>query len=1024
MYDVGTRAVAILLVWLLTLTMVRAEVPSAGLLHWWPDPAEGTDAVTGRRGIQHGFGPIPSGPQARFGHAAGWVELGPGITNQTFTLTGWLQPWFLTFPEDTSIISQDSGLGDGWSIHQRFGEPPAVEFASHSSGDAPRSTLPWKSLFGWQAIALRITPTQSEVWVDGVAMRRENFGPSYVAVPGPLCVGNLVTGNLPWEGDLRDLRLFDRILTDEEIREIARQPRSEARATWPSASARPVSEVTLQPTKPRDYRLQHFTTDHGLPSAEIQCVFQASEGALWLGFEAGLVRFDGRRFQLMDASAPEFAATGPDVGAIAEGPARDLWLGLFRGLVRRGLNTWQVYTNLGPYRFVRCMLPNADGTVWTASFRDAPPRGQARLRHLDPKTGSLQVDVPFPGQILDLRPAKDGLWVSTEDPEALWHFDTVTSEITLAVQITGDATTEVGKLSKRPLVRVAETATRRGIRAEVWQEKSGPGQWVEVQLGDAGPVLSWSRQWPSLWRFGSVSAGASTPGWVGTPFGLLHRERNGWAKVKLGGQDAAVKFLSPNAEGGVWVVTESDGLWLVQPQPVKMLTREDGLPDDDIQSVVRLRSGEILCGAYQGLPVRIKPLEDTVGIVAGLCARNGLLSELRDGSIVQTAGSSFFHNQGGRLSMLSFGTGLGMVRLADSSQIHAAHDGTVWLVLGRGVYQARELPVETAGQAVLLSSPNQYSSWLHDLPPQDYLVGLAEAPNGSMWIGSSSLGLFHIEGGRVQHIPDPAQRTNNPCVPLGFGTDGTLWLGSEAGLGAFRNGTFHWIRADAGLPETVVVDVEEMDGHLWLAGRRGIHAIPRTELEAYFAGQVRQVHALSLGLTDGLQSTDIRLRLQPAMAQSDDGQLWVATARGVAHLKPAEVLASLRPPPVAIDELVATGRRISLHDPTHPARLAAGEGRVVEFQFSSLSFRAPERVTFECHLSGPGGEFAEETVQAHVTYRHLRPGRHVFTVAARSGNGLVSDPPARVEFILKPYLYETPWFLGAATLGGVSLVGS
>ncbi|MFN0066977.1 MAG: hypothetical protein ACKVYV_05005, partial [Limisphaerales bacterium] len=105
---------AVLLIGLLLMPARGAAPDVSGLLHWWPDPVEGTDEVTGRRGIRRGFGALEARPDARLGHAAGWTELGPGLTNQTFTLTFWMLPVHGLVEDHGAVLSQDSGLNDGW----------------------------------------------------------------------------------------------------------------------------------------------------------------------------------------------------------------------------------------------------------------------------------------------------------------------------------------------------------------------------------------------------------------------------------------------------------------------------------------------------------------------------------------------------------------------------------------------------------------------------------------------------------------------------------------------------------------------------------------------------------------------------------------------------------------------------------------------------------------------------------------------------------------------------------------------
>lgn len=1022
----GKLAVVLLGIGLISRTLCLAQVPTEGLLHYWPDPAEAVDQVTGRRGIQHGFGPVSSAPEARFGLAAGWVELGPGITNRTFTLSFWMRSGLKPLFEGQTL-GQDL-LGDGWSIHH-FGAGPGIKFSSHIFGPVPRETLDWEMSSQWQAVAVRVNPRpEVSIWVDGVRTAVSSFAPKTSDAPGPLCVGNCLIGNAPREGDLRDLRIYDRSLTDTEIQRLVRELPSAARATWPAATTIPVSEVDLPSAKPSDYRLRHFTTDHGLPSSEVQCVTQARNGALWLGFEAGLLRFDGQRFELTGGEAPEFALSGPDVGALGEGASGELWLGLFGGLVQRGSAGWHSYTNLAENRFVRRVLPAADGTVWFAGARDVDPRGPFRLRRLDPRSGRLLLDVRVPGQVRDLRPANQGLWIATEEPAALWHFNETDGELTLAVHLAAEAAKPPLDVADQPLVRVSDSAARNGIRAEAWKQRAGPLQWVEVRLPGQEQALYWSRLLTRrpFWRLSEVSTDTSTPDWIATPAGLLHRDGGVWRKVPLGRSPTPLTFISPNTEGGIWATTESDGLWLVQPRVVRMLGAEEGLSQGAV-TVLRLDNGKLRAGLtgnsaaeIDSVGIRTFPIDFYPPTGSGI-----LVTQSPDGAIyLKDRQGWYFARHSEDFPKWGFATPNGVADLRDSSQIHAARDGSVWLVSADGVYQAREFPPPPEPGGVARLTPAQYRAWLTDLPAPACPMGVAESPDGTMWIGSGGMGLFQIQNGEVRHFPDPRALAHNPCIPLGFAADGTLWVGSEAGLGAFRDGKFHWIEPVAGLPEPVVTDVEEVDGYVWMVGRRGIHAIPRQQIDDVIAGRRPRVQALSLSQADGLLSTETNPRMQPAMARSDQGELWVATAGGVVYLHPARVLDVLRPPPVAIEELVATGRPLPLAAETKVVALAAGEGRVVELRFSSLSFVAPERITFQYRLTGPGSEFEQETTQPHVYFTHLRPGRHVFTVAARSSHGLVSDPPARLEFDLEPYVYQTPLFLVGVTVAGLGAAGS
>jgi len=1029
MLGLGKLAAALFGGFVLQLTIARAQVPTDGLLHWWPDPAEGTDEVTGRKGIRRGFGPVEENPDVRFGYAPGWVELGPGITNQTFTLSGWLwQPSQQASATSHTIIAQDSGLGTGWCLRRNLHDP-AVEFLSGSSLPLGAGVFVGEIPVDWHAFLVRGTPDTVELWLDGVPVRMRAATWARSSEPEFLTVGNSVLGNTPWDGDLRDIRLYDRLLSDAEIQSLAMSPRSKRRDLPTAPRAAPVESVATGLANPSHYSFQHLTTDRGLLSSEVQCMFQARNGALWLGAEEGLARFNGRSFWTADEGSPGFLITRSDVSAIAEDSFGALWLGMFHGLVSLQGDQWRAYTNIGPARFIRRVLPAGDGTVWLAGYRDSAPRGPMRLRRFDPKAHRLQVDVAVPGQVRNLHLTTNGLWIGTDEPAALWRFHESSGLVEMIAHLAATADASAGPVAFPPLpcVRLVQGVPENEVKAEVWQEADRSFQWAQLRLGTNGPTLTWTRKVAADWKMVEASSDASLWDWIPTRHGLLRREGGQWKRLPLDETEsgATVTALAANAEGGVWAATEGDGLWLVQPHRIRMLTPQEGWGSEGVLSLTRLRDGRLLVGGSLATVARIEPRFLVPPDASPFRSEGGLVAEHPDGSLLRMAAAGGAHTlireQGTHRSGYGFLTREYVPMLSELSQLLVATDGSVWTVDVRGVFHIPhlpELPQSAEGMNLL---PPAYSVFLNSLPKHVSLYGLAEAPDGAIWVGSAGAGLFRIFQGRVENLPDPNMPPDSSCVPLGFAADGTLWLGSEAGLGIWRDGRYRWVRPANGLPESVVCDVEEAEGHLWLAGRRGIHAIRRLELEDFLAGRRARISAISLGRSDGLVSTQSQLKRQPAMAQTDDGQIWVGTAKGVAYFHPRQVLADLRPPPVALESLTANGQSI----PLGPQRivLPPADGQVVEIAFSSLSFVAPERVSFQYQLTGPKGQIlSDETRQSRAVFTHLKPGRHAFTVAARSGNGLVSDPPAQVEFHVAPHFYQTATFFGLTALGGLGLI--
>src|SRR5262249_26189389 len=78
------------------------------------------------------------------------------------------------------------------------------------------------------------------------------------------------------------------------------------------------------------YRIDHWTTDNGLPQNTVRSIVQTRDGYLWLTTFDGLARFDGVRFTVFDKSNTP-AITNNRITALYEDRDGTLWIGAEQG---------------------------------------------------------------------------------------------------------------------------------------------------------------------------------------------------------------------------------------------------------------------------------------------------------------------------------------------------------------------------------------------------------------------------------------------------------------------------------------------------------------------------------------------------------------------------------------------------------------------------------------------------------------------------------------------------------------------
>jgi len=571
-------------------------------------------------------------------------------------------------------------------------------------------------------------------------------------------------------------------------------------------------------------------------------------------------------------------------------------------------------------------------------------------------------------------------------------------------------------------------ADRYGVRVQAWQTSDGSHQWVRATLGTQGPAWIWRRGTTGLdvfWELSETSVDSTVSNWVATATGLLHERAGRWERLDLGDGDhpANIRQIASNLEGGIWAATESDGLWLVMPKLIQTLTRHDGLPSEQIASLALDPQGRLIGGAEgygkafrlnEGANHPVTAFEDLFGPVHTVDSKGVIWSS-------SESFSRYFELDSAKPLAFVLHSGRGRpTGWVGFSQILAPPDQSLWLVSDHGIYRLHKRP-EAHEEPEIHS--DRYSLWPPSLRADIAFRGIVLDSEGAAWVGSVGGGLFRIQGDRVENFGLDDGLVSRNCAPVHRTGDGTLWLASDSGLGIRRHGQFKNLRLSDGLPEARILAVEEAAGHLWLAGTRGIHGIRRDEVEDFLMGRTNRVHPFTLGLNDGLLTTQFPTEYQPIMVKTPNGRLWVATARGLSSFQPEEVLKELHPPPVKITGLTAMGRLRTSSAKSQTLVLPPGHGEVVEIAFNSVSFVDPDRVTFQYRLQGGDSPVNGTVAEPRAVFTNLRPGSYSFQVAAFCDDGVTTEKPASLRFEVMPYFYETPHFKALGTLGGLALVG-
>jgi signal transduction histidine kinase len=299
---------------------------------------------------------------------------------------------------------------------------------------------------------------------------------------------------------------------------------------------------------------------------------------------------------------------------------------------------------------------------------------------------------------------------------------------------------------------------------------------------------------------------------------------------------------------------------------------------------------------------------------------------------------------------------------------------------------------------------------------------LAETPDGTVWAGADDGTLYRCRTNQLDPFLPRDGLAAQPIYSLYADSRGVIWAGTfHGGLLRFEKGVFRRITAKQGLPVDIISQIlEDDEGRLWLGTHQGIYCVSRSALNACAEGRTNMVNCVTYGRRDGLPALECSDGYQPACWRGANGQLWFTTTRGVVSVNPDALNPTPPPPPVLIEEMRVDGEPVALRD----RRIIVAPGhKQFDFNFTALNFDAGEKTRFRYRIDALDADWVDAGTRRTAHYGPLQPGHYRFRVMSCSNGGAWNGINAVIDFAVRPFFYQTAWFLilaAAGALGGAA----
>jgi signal transduction histidine kinase/ligand-binding sensor domain-containing protein len=732
-----------------------------------------------------------------------------------------------------------------------------------------------------------------------------------------------------------------------------------------------LASILIFPAQAQSQSSQYLATawqaEQGLPQNSVTAMLQDQLGYLWVGTFGGLARFDGVRFTLFESGDLQHLGDN-GILSLFESRSGVLWVGtLDGGLIRVQDGKVTTYTEHDglPSRFVSSIREDREGNLWFntsggvahfvgrklesyTSFREKPVREfflQARDGSKWFRYGENVVRFGADGSVANLKSPKPTSFLVHESRDgSVWIAFRDRYRLVRYYQ---------GVFSDIPLPPIPGKSTRKTL----------PGDYLVYTLSMAedaeGELLLLTPA--GLCRIANGSLGSPE---------ALPLPSNGRELLK-------VRSLMVDREGNVWVGTNGLGLVRLRRAPLIAYGKDEGLSDAGFNAVFQDRGGRIWLGGDLLYWFDWHHFHEFTGV-----ANIRAITQTRDGDV-------WFAGYGG---LHRYSSGVLSVFKLDAPDVRAIYqdrEGTLWIGAlmeehPGGLYRFRDGKLD---QIPGVSDVNQ-------------IIGDRD---GGIWV-SGVKELRYIHGGKTMRY-DQKQGLPDRSVDLHLDSTGTLWIASYGGgLTRLRNGSLRTITTKDGLPNNMLAGMlEDSRGNLWISSTQNIFRVSLKELDDLADGKISSVLPVSYGVAEGLRSSESDVG-SPAGLETNNGQIWFPTMRGVVAIDPTA--GNRVPPPIVVEESWANNVTLARNGHTS----VPPGNNIFDFRFTALSFSAPGKLRFKYRLEPFDKDWVDAGTQRTAHYTNMDPGEYSFHVIAVNNYGIWSDQETSVRFVLLPHFYQRNWF--------------
>lgn len=757
------------------------------------------------------------------------------------------------------------------------------------------------------------------------------------------------------------------------------------------------------------YNFYNFSTENGLPTNEVQHIFQDSYGFLWLATNSGLVRWDGYSLKVYTHEESDPGSINDNiVYTIYEDSHKRLWIGTIDGLN---------YYNRETDDFTKCPLMPQTSRV---PVNDIVEDKTGRL-WLATSFGLCHYDVTHSQAhwVEDAKPGGNVLFaISVDSHNNIWA-GTYNSGVVCYDQEHnrfswftpgGGGKGDVGENRINAILNTRNGQTWIGSEVDGLTILDSTGRQIKRYKHFCGDPEAYDNSVTALYedKKGTV--------WIGVRGQVLYykeRDNKDIKAIDYGAENndnsrpVSIASITEDNFGNTWFASLQGGLFY---NNIYKNVFRNYLRNPAAVSTLRSNVINAFCESPDGKIVWLGTAGD--GLLQ-FNTQNGAISFPATHALRKITVNDIKKDENGKLWIATAGSGIKRFDPKTGHIDELPEYANVKTILPDG----NLLWIGTHGEGLMAydigrkqlidyQHNNRFPFNMHD---PSWINHLFRDRQGRLWISTYS-GIYLFDGKtlrRFAHSKDPSSLAGNSVNMVTQDPYGNIWIADEAGLDKFdnRSQTFVHYSDRYDLPRSIRAVAMGDNDLLWIATSNDVRSL-----------NIRNDSIREYDENNGLLGKDFN---QKAILKSSNGRLYLGSLKGFNVVDPKELRALDIASYFHFTDLTVynklekpQAKNALLHkvlDFTDTVVLSQKQS-FFSIGFVSMNLYAPAKTRYEYKLDGLQQEWLDTKGVNRISFTNLQHGNYVLRIRYTDVNGRWREAGKALRIIILPYWWQTLWF--------------